>query len=128
MALAMNLFDGMRYPWPQRSALEVGLTDDVQLRLISVGLIRRYADQRIALFHDRLLNWVVAEALAERVLDRDLSLKCLREMFLRILRVDTDWRDDNLVSRLGYVPMDVLWLLAESIPPDQIADLVNEWV
>jgi hypothetical protein len=42
--------------------------------------------------------------------------------------VDTDWRDDNLVSRLGYVPMDVLWLLAESIPPDQIADLVNEWV
>jgi HEAT repeats len=24
--------------------------------------------------------------------------------------------------------MDVLWLLAESIPPDQIADLVNEWV
>ena len=66
--LAFKLFEDVHYPWTQRVAGKTGLHDEIQGRLISVGLLRR-EETAIALSHDRLLNWTVAEALAERVLE-----------------------------------------------------------
>jgi hypothetical protein len=125
--LAFRLFEGVHYPWTQRVAGKSGLHDEIQKRLISVGLLRR-EESAIALSHDRLLNWAVAEALAERVLDGELSIKALYERLYRILRVDTEWRDDRIFLRLRYVPMDVLWLLVDKISPRDLANLIARLV
>ena len=126
--MVAQLFDGAHYPWTQRRARQVSLNDEIQGRLISAGLLRREENGSVAISHDRILNWAAAETLAERVLDRDLNIEGLYQLLYRILRVDGEWRDDFAVRHLGYLPMDLLWLLADRIGSDELAELIDRLV
>jgi len=125
--LALMLFEGLPYPWSQHAASNARLNDSVQQRLVSVGLLRREGND-IALAHDRLLNWALAESLADRVRDGKLNSESLYELLYSILRVDAEWRDDRIFLRLRYVPMDLFWLLTNRMHPSDLAELIDKLV
>ncbi len=54
------------YPWPAEILNCAGITDEIRNRLERIGWLRRVGDDRAEIWHDRLLNWAVAEAVAEK--------------------------------------------------------------
>jgi hypothetical protein len=108
--LAISLFDNAPYPWTARQVDDAKLDNESIDALVKVGWLRRAPHDCFEVTHDRLLNWAVAtslvNALRARALDRPSFCHRLSEVF----------RDAHLAGgrRLGYVPMDVLWLLTHS--------------
>ena len=111
LALAGHMRLGKSYPLPRPSWNEVGLTDDTQLaRLQSAGWLRCHDSGDIAFPHDRLLNWAIAKWLVHQHARKEFPIETLDTMLLGT----PDAQNRRLLRRLGYVPMDVLWLLAGS--------------
>lgn len=96
------------YPW-ELPCEDLG---DSEPRLRQIGLLRTTPDRRsLEVWHDRIFNWLVAEALLE---ERDRG-RLPQERLVALLA--TMYANEPGVGgrRLGYVPMDYLWLsLAES--------------
>lgn len=111
------------YPWPFRMVLGQGMNDDMRRRLVVAGLLRNEGDG-VAAGHDRLLNWAVAEHLADRFQDRLLDTDGLAAILRRITAIDADWKSDFAARRLGYVPMDLVWLLANRVAPERLVPLL----
>ncbi len=91
------------YPWSAKALLGAGIDDDVRRRLERTGWLRREADAGASIWHDRLLNWAVAEALVANVRNGTMTI----DEFASSL-VDCTPRFSHV--RYGYVPMDALWL------------------
>ncbi|CAN5498712.1 hypothetical protein BH10PSE4_BH10PSE4_30080 [soil metagenome] len=122
-ALALSLLGpSPLYPWPTAVAKAHGVTDPVRGRLQKAGVLQRLtAGSQIV--HDRILNWLVADALAER-----LSLGQATTGDLQVELEKLAGKGDlpaPLSRRLGYVLMDLLWILARSQPPQVVADLID---
>jgi HEAT repeat protein len=102
--LALTLLDTEpHYPWTWEQLENAGVTGEVRLRLERAGWWIRN-DEGVEVWHDRLLSWAVAEAIAERGSGEVLAARlitCLNSNIPKIRRI------------LGYVPMDVLWLLSD---------------
>lgn len=117
--LALSLLDDALYPWTARQLSDARMDNDSIEALVQVGWLRRTHQDRFEIWHDRLLNWVVATslvtALRAKAFDPDNFCKYLSEIFL----------DEQTFGgrRLGYVPMDVLWILTHSM--DETGDLVD---
>jgi hypothetical protein len=95
------------YPWSAPTLLSFGLDSDAIRRLTRIGWLKRDGT-RIRVWHDRLLNWAVAEALADEFLVAgDQSLPLIRE----VLDPASKSRPFGTVG-LGYVAMDLLWLIS----------------
>jgi hypothetical protein len=62
-----------------------------------------WTNEGVEVWHDRLLSWSVAEALAESAAEAVLPERLM-------LCIKASGRTGRI---LGYVPMDVLWLLSE---------------
>lgn len=110
-ALAGQLLrEGSVYPWPRRIVEQVGIKDDApQRRLESLGWLRRRTDDRVEVWHDRLLNWAVAEFLVEQRQSQESDTATLGAWLARL-----HGNEERFAGRfLGYVPMDVLWLASE---------------
>ena len=113
--LASTFLDGdVVYPWPQSLCITCGVSAEVQTRLESVGWLRRVEDNRIEVVHDRLLNWAVADALVAKRVSHKLSASDIAEKVSRFFGPHSSGR------MLGYVPMDVCWLMSE--PSMNLAD------
>ncbi|OWV29827.1 hypothetical protein [Halomonas campaniensis] len=96
-------------PLPRERWSEIGLTDDSRARLDAAGWLRATEQGEIEFAHDRLLNWAVAKALVHQYQRSDLSVEELGEILAGGSKEDqSQWR------RLGYVPMDTIWLLGEN--------------
>jgi len=94
------------YPWIPKAVQEAGIDDEAQKRLESIGWLRRLEDGRVEVWHDRLLNWAVAESLIGQWQAKQLSLEQLGEWLGKFCSPG-----QILAGKwLGYVPMDVLWL------------------
>ncbi len=122
-ALALTLLGpAPLYPWPTAVAKAHGITDAVRGRLQRAGVLQRLtAGSQIV--HDRILNWLVADALAER-----LSLGQATPADIQVELTKLSGKADPpapLSRRLGYVLMDLLWILARSQPPQVVADLID---
>jgi hypothetical protein len=91
------------YPWSAKTLRNAGIDDEVRRRLERTGWLRREADAGASIWHDRLLNWAVAEALAGNVRSGAMTL----DQFASAL-VGCAPRFGR--TRYGYVPMDALWL------------------
>ncbi|WP_377807921.1 hypothetical protein ABNQ38_14665 (plasmid) [Azospirillum sp. A29] len=117
------LGDQPAYPWPYRMLLSQGMDDAMRLRLVAAGLLQNEADG-VAAVHDRLLNWAVAEHLADLFQDGLLDMGGLTAVLRRITRIDADWSRDFAARRLRYVPMDLLWLLAGRIAPERLVPVL----
>lgn len=109
LALAGHMREGKAYPLPRPNWHEIGLTDEAQLaRLQSAGWLRCHESGDLAFAHDRLLNWAVAKWLVHKHERKEFSIETLCTMLLGT----PDEQQGRLLRRLGYVPMDVLWLIA----------------
>ena len=109
IALANATREGKPYPLPRQMWHEIGLDSGETLaRIERCGWLRSTEDGEVAFAHERLLNWAVAKALAQQYLRGQLS----DEKLGACLGGEGDDGGRRVRARLGYVPMDVLWLLA----------------
>lgn len=123
MALAANAIEARPYPLPRPQWREIGLDSDNALtRLVAAGWLRSTENGEVLFAHDRLLNWAVAKSLAHRVERNQLSPDALGTILTR----QDDMHNQRIRRRLGYLPMDTLWLLAaDPDKPDAPSQLVT---
>lgn len=86
---------------------ELGLTEPALVAFINAGWLARL-DQRWAFAHERLLTWAVAEALSDRFLEDAIEPAALAETIRELGR---GHEDKARLQQLGFLLMDVLWLL-----------------
>jgi hypothetical protein len=108
LALAGSVLDGKPYPWPRTAWSDADLDDAAFARLEAVGWLQRAEGGEAAFAHDRLLNWAVAEALAQRFWHKELSVEQLGSILVKCGMSSAR----HFGRPLRYVPMDLLWLLA----------------
>lgn len=96
------------YPLPLNSWNDIQLTPRSVERLETVGWLRNVGGF-VSFAHDRLLNWALAKSLAGDYAAGQMSISDLGDSLAKAVEGSMV----NGPSRLGYVPMDVLWLLAE---------------
>lgn len=110
LALAESVCKGKPYPLAKSRWHEIGLSEEgTLLRLEAAGWLRGTENGEVAFAHDRLLNWAVAKWLARQFLQRELSVDDLSGFLVG----DVGKHEKSAPIRLDYVPMDVVWLLAE---------------
>lgn len=105
--LAERVMNGEPYPWTlsQLDANRVG--NEALVRLERCGWLVRTSDGRVRIFHDRLLNWAVAQSLFSAIQSGQRSAIDVINQIAELSNAD------GRIGRvyLGYVPMDFLWLL-----------------
>ena len=107
------------YPW---TAAQLSDNATIQ-RLIKVGWLRSPQLGWYEVWHNRLLNWAVAEGLAHELYHRrlDTAKTC---QIIQQLHSSPGLRRPRF---LGYVPMDFLWLITEpALGMDDLAVQVLE--
>ena len=87
---------------------EIGLTGEALVRLEAAGWLRSMDGDEVTFAHNRLLNWAVAKHLVRQFKRGELSEDGLGTILAGQYRE----HDHGVPNRLGYVPMDVLWLLS----------------
>ncbi|WP_157136845.1 hypothetical protein [Sphingomonas sp. PAMC 26617] len=126
--LAAQLLNGQsHYPWRIADLQAVDLNDQAILRLEQVGLLRRPVPDRIQFAADRMLNWAIAESMAEKIQEDGLTAPQADALFASIEGLQTK-KKERIGTRLVYVYFDALSLLASQCEPQFIADLIWEQV
>ena len=122
-ALAELAIKGTLYPLPRKHWGDIGLENDNLATLEATGWLNSLEQGEIVFAHDRLLNWAVAKYLSRRFLHGDLSVQKLFDYL-----TDKHGRSgSSSVGRLGYVPMDTLWLLAaEDVNTGALGQIVEK--
>lgn len=112
--LASRLLEGEEYPWPLSRLRAMGIGDFELDLLASTHLVSRVrGGRRVELWHDRLLQWAVAEGLVAGLQARRLTSEVLRARVRSCIEGEEG-------RRFGYVPMDVLWLMTDpAVPREQ---------
>lgn len=111
------------YPWTLYDLDGAGLGVDALRRLEAVGLLRRADADEVVFASDRMLNWAVAEHLAQRIV-RENWTPLEAEAALHRIDPEHAGNDGTVRRRLGYVMLDTLWLLLRTRPPGFVADLI----
>jgi hypothetical protein len=94
------------YPWPITRLWAAGLRDGDVQALVDSGLLRFPSGSRSAeIWHDRILNWAVAEGLVGALRSIEIDAATL------ISRAIQGPSGEGLQRRLDYVALDTLWLL-----------------
>lgn len=100
--------NGVTYPWSLDSLVNLGLNSDAIDRLHRIGWLSKPTHEQYRVWHDRLLNWGLAEALAADLREHRKSIEAVCELVKPLLherRGGVFW---------GYVVMDLLWLVVRS--------------
>lgn len=107
--LARALLSGAPYPWRAELVNEKVKHEGSLTRLQRSGWFVVHPTGDCALWHDRLLNWLIAETLVEDLLSGarpiDDFSRIVTSSFVGELKAGGRW--------MGYVAMDALWLLAQ---------------
>jgi hypothetical protein len=119
--LAARIPEEPIYPWPIAKIRAVGLRDQDVKALVDAGLLRWVGGGRsLEIWHDRILNWAVAEGLVGALRSGEIILETLSS------RAIHGPSTDPLLRRLGYVAMDTLWLL--TTPELNLADAAGRFL
>lgn len=111
-ALAVTALDkDVRYPWTSETLLNQGIQADTRKRFEEVGFLRRTNSLALEVWHDRLLNWAVAEGLFHKCLSGEYSGE---QLYSIISRLSTPFSASPF-WRLRYVPADILWLVTRNV-------------
>lgn len=107
-SLADTVLNGEHYPWTLQQLLDCGIDNGTLQRLERCGWLTRIGDNRIRVFHDRLLNWAVAQSLFSSL---QSGRRSVDDFVVQVAELN---RRDGHAGQffLGYVPMDVLWLVS----------------
>ena len=108
-ALAVHAHEGKSYPLLRSEWRGIGLNGESLVRLQAAGWLRSLEDGEVEFVHDRLLNWAVAKYLARKFQRKELSIDELCDTLV----AESHGHEERLFRRLGYVPMDTFWLLAD---------------
>lgn len=112
-ALAYRLLEAGRvYPWTPEILIEHGVPPETVNRLVELGWLKRGDAGTVEVWHDRLMCWAVAESLYRRCADSSLTTEAIGQWIKSLIKPGDTWE-----RRLGYVPMDVLWLMADPQRP-----------
>lgn len=120
-ALAARLPVEKAYPWPMARIWAAGLRDP-EIATLSSGLLQPLSGGRsIEIWHDRILNWAVAEGLVSALRAGEIDIETVIERSVR-------WKEpeDRLRRRLSYLTMDTLWLL--TTPEFALGDAVRQFL
>lgn len=118
---ALSVTNGCGYPWSASDLRACDLNPEAVERLVSAGWLRETTAGEFEVWHDRLLNWTIAEALAHELThDTDCAESHL-QVIAGLLR------EPRLASgrMLAYVPLDVMWLLSGGTGNDLFSRLVT---
>jgi hypothetical protein len=121
--LACSLLHDGSYPWSNDQLLQIGLNSEEVKTLIKSGWIQKIPNGYFEIWHDRLLNWAVAESLIAALqlnkIDNTTFLNKLKELY----------KSEKLYSGkyLGYVPIDVIWMAAnrDVFSPNLISQIIE---
>ena len=113
------------YPWSMQAAMAAGLTQEARARLVKTGIIRQ-GQGGVVVIHDRILNWVIARAIAADLQSGAISVAQALETLDRLHKPDEI--APGLAHRLGYVLLDFLWLIARSVDADRVAQLLTAYL
>ena len=108
VALAASVLQSKHYPLPREHWNEIGLDKESLAALELAGWLSCLEHGEVAIAHDRLLNWAIAQYLYERFMCQALSVD---ELFASLTGV-ADGIGTDSIDRFGYVAMDTLWLLS----------------
>lgn len=121
--LALRLVDDGTYPWHGETLAACGIDDAMRRRLEQIGWLQRPADDdRAEVWHDRLLNWALAEAIVARRRQGRAKGFVPRHALLAQVQAVEDLNLNGKPDRLGYVYGDVLWLLTRTGEREDAAD------
>jgi hypothetical protein len=113
------------YPWPVEAAYAADLKQDARQRLVKSGILRQ-GDSGIVVIHDRVLNWVIARAVAADL--RNGAIDAIRAAERLSNLEDAGHVAAGLSYRLGYVLLDFLWLICRTADPDIVAGFIVAWL
>ena len=123
--LAAALLEGIDYPWHAVTLHSRGVADGTIRRLQAAGWLRRASNDRFEVPHDRLLNFAAAWKIASSAMEGTRSSKDIGDQLVRIFSNNTQ----PASRRLGYVPLDVIYLIvADATPrPGMVCELLAAW-
>jgi hypothetical protein len=105
---ALGVLTGVSsYPWLPRVLSDYDLQSEAVERLVNAGWLRETTSGDFEVWHDRMLNWTVAEALAHELCRDPDHAESHIQSIARLLQ------EPRVGSGhvLGYVPLDVMWLV-----------------
>ena len=112
-AMVAELPDGRPYPWSLRMLHGKLMEEEVEFLTRRSGLLRMTSDGRsLEVWHDRLLNWALAEGWVQLLRNRELSVERLTDRMLSALfstRPENRWGG----RWFGRAVHDALWLMCE---------------
>jgi hypothetical protein len=107
-ALARDFIAGNPYPWSADRMHSLVKHEGSFHRLRRSGIVTVRTDGSCEVWHDRLLNWLVASTVVEDVANGQLTPEDIGALCARAMNGSLGPRG----KPLGYVPMDALWHLA----------------
>ncbi len=111
-SLAESVLNGEPYPWSYQQLLEANIDDAWLQRLERCGWLSRVGADRFRVFHNRLLNWAVAQSLFSSLRN---GKRTVDDFVVQVAELNRREGRSGQVF-LGYVPMDVLWLVCGDSP------------
>jgi hypothetical protein len=127
LALAGDFIAGNPYPWSPAKLLELRIGGEQQVRLETIGWLR--VDDRGAarVWHDRLLNWALAEKVAEEMSAVRTDPDAMAGLLTPYFHDGTSPVPKTERPSLFYVPMDVIWICASKdlVEPKQLGSVIS---
>lgn len=108
VALANCAVEGACYTLPRKNWSAIALDNNGLGALERAGWLTCSEQGEVEFSHDRLLNWAVAQSICRKFLNNQLTVDGL----FALMTGGDDGDGTDTPRRLGYVPMDTLWLLS----------------
>ena len=108
IALADCAVEGAGYPLSRENWPTIALDNKSLAALEAAGWLTCSEHGEVEFFHDRPLNWAVAQSICRSFLNGKLSVDGL----FALMTGEEDGDGNDTLRRFGYVPMDTLWLLS----------------
>ncbi|KAA3509208.1 hypothetical protein DXM21_22570 [Agrobacterium rosae] len=106
------------YPWDAATRTKLGINSDMRIRLERAGIIAGTDGADAEIWHDRVLNWMVAVTLRRLRRKSKIDAKHLCDI------IEAMYESKHTIGgrSLGYVAMDYLWLALASPTAADLSD------
>lgn len=123
LRLAETLLDpDAPHTWPQDVLHAMNVSEEAQQRLIEHGWLRELESTAVEFAHERFMNWAVANAMYEKAVRGQWTAAHLTSSLNELYGTA---RESGKLF-LGYVPMDVLWLLVHRKASEELIVSVSK--